>query len=224
VPGGTGARGRPRKIPRARAAPQYDESVFVNCPFDREYTAVFDAIVFAVHDCGYVARCALELQNSGETRLTRLLDLIAACRFGIHDLSRTELDAVNQLPRFNMPLELGIFLGAQHFGVRTHREKVSLILDVERYRYQKFISDIAGQDPAAHAGEPARAITAVRNWLRDYSPAAIPGGAKIVERYTAFRLDLPDVCQAADLDPTALTFADYSGLVAAWLEEHSRHT
>lgn len=207
---------------RTRAAPRYDESVFVNCPFDREYAALFDAIVFAVHDCGFVARCALELQNSGQVRLARLLDLIAACRFGIHDLSRTELDAVHQLPRFNMPLELGLYLGAQHFGVGRHRDKVSLVLDVERYRYQKFISDIAGQDPAAHGGDPARAIAAVRDWLRDYSPAAIPGGAKIVERYSAFRRELPDICRAADLDPTALTFADYSGLVTAWLEAHNR--
>lgn len=203
-------------------APSYGESVFVNCPFDREYAALFDAVVFAVHDCGFVARCALELPDSGTTRLARLLDLIAACRFGIHDLSRTELDAASGLPRFNMPLEL--YLGAHHFGTRRHRDKVSLVLDVERYRYQKFISDIAGQDPAAHGGEPARAIVAVRDWLRGYAPAAVPGGAKIVERYAAFRGELPAICAAAELDPTALTFTDYGALVAAWLEAHSRAT
>lgn len=207
---------------RPRTASRYTESVFVNCPFDREYTGLFDAIVFAVHDCGYVARCALELQDSGTTRLDRLVKLIAACRFGIHDLSRTELDAVNGLPRFNMPLELGLFLGAQHFGANRHRGKVSLILDVERYRYQKFISDIAGQDPAAHAGDPAQAITAVRDWLRDYSSSVIPGGARIVDRYASFRQELPEICRGADLDPTALTFTDYGGLVTGWLEAHSR--
>ena len=121
-----------------------------------------------------------------------------------------------------MPLELGLFLGAQHFGVKRHRDKVSLILDIERYRYQKFISDIAGQDPAAHAGDPAQAITAVRDWLRDYSASTVPGGAKIVDRYAAFRQELPDICRGADLDPTALTFTDYGGLVTAWLEAHSR--
>jgi hypothetical protein len=27
-----------------------------------------------------------------------------------------QLDAANRLPRFNMPLELGLFLGAQEYG------------------------------------------------------------------------------------------------------------
>lgn len=202
--------------------PRYHESVFINCPFDPAYAALFDAIVFAVHDCGYVARSALELQDSGTTRLDRLLTLIGECRFGIHDLSRTELDADSGLPRFNMPLELGLFLGAQHYGTRRNREKVTLILDVERYRYQRFISDIAGQDPAAHAGDPAGAITCVRNWLRSHSEAAIPGAARIVDRYATFRRELPTICEAADLDATALTFADYSATVATWLGAHSR--
>jgi len=46
----------------------------------------------------------------------KLYGLIEACRYGIHDLSRTELDKSHQLPRFNMPLELGIFLGARRYG------------------------------------------------------------------------------------------------------------
>ena len=44
-------------------SPRYHESVFINCPFDPAYAALFDTIVFAVHDCGYVARSALELQD-----------------------------------------------------------------------------------------------------------------------------------------------------------------
>jgi len=32
-----------------------------------------------------------------------------------HDISRTELNE-HSLPRFNMPLELGLFLGASRFG------------------------------------------------------------------------------------------------------------
>lgn len=200
------------------ARPRYDESVFVNCPFDTDYGALLDAIVFAVHDCGFVARCALELQDTGAVRISRLLALIGECRFGIHDISRTELDPVNGLPRFNMPLELGLFLGAKNFGVARQRSKVCLVLDTERYRYQKFCSDIAGQDPAAHGGDPAEAIIAVRNWLRPHAPAAIPGGQRIVERYARFRTDLPAMIEEARLDPPPLPFPDYAALVAAWLE------
>lgn len=58
----------------------------------------------------------MELDDGGQTRIDKLYGLIGECRYGIHDLSRTELDDVNQLPRFNMPLELGLFLGAKRYG------------------------------------------------------------------------------------------------------------
>ena len=82
------------------------------------------------------------------------------------------------LPRFNMPLELGLFLGAKRFGRAEQRLKTCLILDIERYRYQKFISDIAGQDIAAHNGEVGKAIGCVRDWLSNAMSKAIriPGG------------------------------------------------
>jgi hypothetical protein len=202
--------------------PRYADSVFINCPFDSEYGTLMDAVVFTVHDCGFVARTALELPDSGRTRLDRLVELIGSCKYGIHDLSRTELDPLSRLPRMNMPLELGLFLGAQRYGTGRNRDKVTLVLDTERYRYQKFISDIAGQDPAAHGGKLDKAITVVRDWLRGQSTAAIPGGKKIFERYQAFRTDLPLMCDIAELDPTELTAADYTGLVTAWLREHRR--
>ena len=56
------------------------------------------------------------MDDGGQTRIDKLYGLIEACRYGIHDLSRTELDATPRLPRFNMPLELGIFLGAKRYG------------------------------------------------------------------------------------------------------------
>ncbi|HYU25729.1 MAG TPA: hypothetical protein VEO74_11030 [Thermoanaerobaculia bacterium] len=131
--------------------PSLAYGVFVNCPFDESYRPIFEAIVFAVHDCGYVARCSLEVSDASQVRIEKIAAIIAACKFGIHDISRTELDATTHLPRFNMPLELGLFLGAKRFGSPKQRSKTCLILDVERYRYQKFISDIAGQDIAAYA-------------------------------------------------------------------------
>ena len=48
-----------------KKGPGYEDSVFVNCPFDEEYEELFDAIVFSVHDCGFVARGALEASDSG---------------------------------------------------------------------------------------------------------------------------------------------------------------
>jgi hypothetical protein len=147
------------------AAASYEDSVFINCPFDPEYQAIFRAIVFTVHDCGFLARCALEVDDSGEVRIAKINRIIRECRHGIHDISRTELDRVENLPRFNMPLELGLFLGAREFGTGKQKQKRALILDVESYRFQKFCSDISGQDIKAHEGSADKAIRAIRNWL-----------------------------------------------------------
>lgn len=103
-------------------------------------------MVFAIHDCGYIARSALEAEDSAEVRMDKIAKIIKDCRYGIHDISRTEVGADTGLPRFNMPLELGLFLGARRFGSRTDKLKACLILDRARYRYQQFCSDIAGQD------------------------------------------------------------------------------
>lgn len=117
----------------------YDQNVFVNCPFDPSYAPIFDAIIFAIHDCGFVARCALEENDSAQVRVEKVYGIISECRLGIHDVSRTELDTALGLPRFNMPLELGIFLGAREFGGGRQRQKRCLVLDRERFRYQAFL-------------------------------------------------------------------------------------
>jgi hypothetical protein len=112
----------------------YASQVFLNVPFDIKYKKLLAALVFAVHECGLVARCAMERDDGGEVRLSKIFDIIRECRFGIHDLSRTTLDTTNRLPRFNMPLELGVFLGARRFGATAQRKKTCLILDRDRYR------------------------------------------------------------------------------------------
>ena len=156
---------------------RYSENVFINCPFDKEYLILRDALLFAIFDCGFIPRCALEEDDSGNVRFNKIQKIIAECRFGVHDLSRTELDDQTQTPRFNMPLELGVFLGAKHFGNRQQKGKVCLVLDLEQYRYQAFISDIAGHDIRSHDNNPEKVITHIRNWLNTASGRkTIPGG------------------------------------------------
>src|SRR5882762_5684797 len=107
---------------------------------------------------GFRPRCARDISNAGQPRFNKIQDMIENCKYSIHDISRTELDPVNALPRFNMPLELGLDLGCRRFGSNYLQEKVILVLDIERYRFQRFISDIAGQDIEAHDGDVGRAI------------------------------------------------------------------
>jgi hypothetical protein len=131
-------------MPRRRRNSRFGEyaiNVFVNCPFDSAYRRMFRAIVFAVIHCGFRARCALEIDDSAEVRIDKIFKIVEECRYGIHDLSRTELDSRTRLPRFNMPLELGMFLGAKRFGVSLQRKKRCLVLDRAPHRYQKFISE-----------------------------------------------------------------------------------
>lgn len=195
----------------------YSRSVFINCPFDINYRLFFNAVVFAVFDCGYVARCAQEIQDSSQTRIEKIFQMISECQFGIHDLSRTELDA-NNLPRFNMPFELGIFLGAKRFGEGRQRKKTCIVLDKERYRYQLFISDIAGQDIVSHENDEDKIIQLIRDWLSDASRRkTIPGYAETLRRYNLFKIDLPSMCTRFKLNPSDLTFNDYCNVVSVWL-------
>jgi hypothetical protein len=145
------------------------DNVFVNCPFDDDYAETFQALIFGIRACGFLPRSARELDDSGQARSEKLYGLIEECRYGIHDISRTEPDPINPLPRFNMPLELGIFMGAKRYGRPRQREKRLLIFDTEFYRYQKFISDLAGMDIHAHGGKPERALVETRHWLTNVS-------------------------------------------------------
>jgi hypothetical protein len=200
---------------------QYGRNVFINCPFDSDYWPLLRALIFTIHDCGFVARSALEIQNFNETRLHKILRIIRESKFGIHDLSRVQLDTASKLPRFNMPLELGLFLGAHHFGGTNHKTKACLVTDSKRYRYQKYISDVAGQDPVAHNDNPEELIRHVRNWLRSFTSDILPGEKLIIKRFREFQGSLPALVKAAGLQMKKLIFPDYAGMVVAWLRENS---
>ncbi|MCP5103083.1 MAG: hypothetical protein GY950_06885 [bacterium] len=204
-------------MPKSR----YTNSIFVNCPFDGEYIPIFNAILFTVFDCGYLPRCALELDDSSEVRIDKITKIISECKYGIHDISRTELGKDTNLPRFNMPLELGLFLGAKRFGDEKQKKKICLVLDRKPYRYQTFISDIAGQDIRSHTNNDSEAIKIVRNWLRSISRRmTIPGGSEILRRYRLFLSELPILCGKLKLTIDEMTFNDYTSIIPIWLKQN----
>jgi len=194
-------------------------SVFINCPFDSNYQSLFFALTFAVIDCGFYARSALEIEDGGEVRISKIERIIDECKFGIHDISRTELDETHQLPRFNMPFELGLFLGAKRFGNKQQKEKKCLILDREEYRFAKYISDIAGQDIKGHEDKEDLIIDRVSAFLRRASDRkTVPGGNAIIARYIAFKEVLPDVLVAAELEKGEMGFSEFSAFAFEWLD------
>jgi hypothetical protein len=201
----------------------FDRSVFINCPFDRQYKPIFDALVFVIQLAGFRPRCSLEASNAGQFRLEKIINIISECKFGIHDISRTELDRSGGLPRFNMPLELGIDLGCRSFGNSRQRSKRLLVLDKSAHRYQRFISDIAGQDIVPHSNSPRRVVTIVRDWLaEELKEATVPGGDYMHRRYALFQRDLPFLCRQRKQNLKRLPFLDFSKLVGIWLEEDEK--
>lgn len=204
-----------------RIDPAFERNVFINCPFDTAYAPMFEAICFAVKDAGFEPRSARERLDSSQIRLHKIIELIRNARYSIHDLSRTELDEGTALPRFNMPLELGIDLGCKAFS-RAHARKSLLIFDAEQYRFQKYLSDIGGQDIHRHGHSPRTAIVRVRDWLRAESGVdSIPSGTVIFRRYEKFREQLPETCTALQLEPDELTFVDFSKAITKWIRDQS---
>ncbi|MGH8772079.1 MAG: hypothetical protein ACREV2_13020, partial [Burkholderiales bacterium] len=165
---------------RRGASYPYDRCVFINCPFDPTYKSLLDALLFAIHDCGFIARIALEDVGTGQVRVDKLRELIAKSRYSIHDLSLAENSAAKGLPRLNMAFECGLFLGAKYFGVGKHKKKDMLVLGRDQHQYKQAMSDIAGQDGAGHENEPPQLIKCVRGFLaRKSGEKSIPGAAHI---------------------------------------------
>lgn len=203
-----------------------NDDVFINCPFDEPYRELFEAIVFTIRASGYNPVCALDDDDFGDVRLNKLTKLIERCDRSIHDLSRTEASA-NGFPRFNMPFELGVTIGAQKFGDPQQKRKRILCLVERQYDMPKFLSDAGGNDPKPHANDIKVVIKLVRNWLRT-SPSGerLPGPTALAVVFDEFRKDLPDILKKAQLtedeiNPFGGNYHDFLSILAGWTEENT---
>lgn len=204
--------------------PHFEKNVFINCPFDPDYFPIFRSIVFTLIYCGLEPRCALESRNGAQIRMEKIFGLIEESKYSIHDISRVELDPNTNLPRFNMPFELGLFLGAKKYGTGRHATKNCLILEENKFDYQKYLSDIAGQDSCHHERNPVMAIEQVRNWVLPFNYAAnkaTPSHQILIDFYNEFNNDLPSMCAQARFDQNTLQYIDYLNLVKGWITAKS---
>jgi hypothetical protein len=205
---------------RRSAKPLPSTSVFINCPFDDGFRPILRAIVFTVISAGYVPRCALDSTDGAEARVSKIAAMIGECDWGIHDLSRVEVGATG-LPRFNMPMEFGLHLGARLLGAGRHRRKRALLLDAVPHRYDAVISDISGQDIETHNNDPDDAIRCVRNWLSEHRQTSVPplpGAAAMKNDYQEFQAEVGELLKARRQDPlTELTHSDYLFAVRDWI-------
>ena len=156
----------------------------------------------------------LERIDSGYNRLTKIFTLIDLCDFGLHDISRTELNA-RQLRRFNMPFELGLALGRK-YSKRSGAASKMWVIDCEPHRYLESLSDLRGCDPAPHNN--AHCYTRVRDWLSSYHIISLNGPNHLRDWFEQFSTDLPGMCQEWGINRSNLSFNDLVYTIRFWVE------
>jgi hypothetical protein len=72
-----------------------------------------------------------------------------------------------------MPLELGMAMAARFKAPRGQARHDWLVLVPEGHSYARFVSDLAGYDPARHDGTPATLVPKVMSWLATRSDAVV---------------------------------------------------
>jgi len=164
----------------------FELSVFVNCPFDVDYAPLLEAALFCVTYFGFVPRLANERLEAGENRLEKIFEMIQACKYSIHDLSRCKATKRGELFRMNMPFEYGVDVGLRLSRRGRLGQKKFLIFEKEQYDLKRALSDIAGQDVESHNGDFERVIRKVRDFFR------VEAGVKRARRGPAsYRLRYP---------------------------------
>lgn len=174
--------------------PVYERSVFLNCPFDDLFAPLFHAAVLTIGALGFEPRCARESEGEADTRIDRIAKGLRESKYSIHDLSRFHGEGADNLPRFNMPLELGMALSLRYHGKLSGTPHNWTALVPPAFVHQKFISDLAGFDPPVHEQTPETVIRAIAGWLSlqpDYSPPA-PTARTILASFSQFRQALAD--------------------------------
>jgi hypothetical protein len=172
-------------------AETFGKNVFINCPFDEDYRPLLRPLLFTIVSFGYSPRIAAERSDSGESRLSKICELIRESKYSIHDLSRLKAPKQGALQRMNMPFELGIDYGTRLSGSTRMRGKKFLILEKNRYVFQKAISDIAGFDIKDHRNQPARLVRVARDWfVETVGLRGLPGPRTMWYRFNDFAADL----------------------------------
>ena len=143
----------------------FDKNVFINCPFDKPYIDdLLKPVLYVAVKNGLNPRLSLEVSDSGESRLKKIIDIIKSCKYSIHDLSIVKSKKAKEFARMNMPFELGIDCGLRNSGVQGLNEKQFLILEAEKYDYMKAVSDINGFDIKVHGNDTEKMFECLYSW------------------------------------------------------------
>ncbi|MGA7341362.1 MAG: hypothetical protein WBE72_13120 [Terracidiphilus sp.] len=136
------------------------------------------AYIVGLTQLGLRVNATVAVPNQG--RLETIISLIEESSFSIHDLSRIELS--KGIPRFNMPLELGLALFRSHVTRGRHRV---FVFESKPYRAQRSTSDINGIDPKIHNGTAKGVMAGLRSVFRQ--PGDVTTVPEMLLSYRAVR-------------------------------------
>lgn len=156
----------PAQVAAPWSTPPYERSVYINCPFDEDFTRSMDAIIFTIICCGLQPRAAIETEDDDIPRMTRIFEAMRGSRCSIHDLSRIYPEKETKVARMNMPLELGIAMAMKTMRRNDPNELRHdwTALVPAGTPYTKAISDLNGHDLRRYSDTPGL-ISQVLSWL-----------------------------------------------------------
>lgn len=166
--------------------PKKPEPVFLNIPYDLQFQDLYIAYIVGLTQLGMDVTATLAHPN--QDRLAKIIELIEKCKFSIHDLSRIE--SSKGIPRFNMPLELGIALYRS-----TKATHDVYVFESKAFRAQRSTSDINKLDPRIHAGTTQGVMSALLSifWQPDNTPT-VP---EMLRSFKAVKAKLPELLKNA---------------------------
>jgi len=186
------------------------KSVFLNIPYDPQFTRQYLAYIAAVSALSLVPKATLGI--AGNRRLDRIASLIETCAYSIHDLSRVQLDRnPPTTPRFNMPFELGLAVA----WAQANPQHKWFVFESMRRRLNKSLSDLDGTDPYIHGGTVRGIMGEVCNAF--VSPLKQPTVPQMMQMYRELRRDSGRILKNAGAHSmfTARVFSDLCLAAAA---------
>jgi hypothetical protein len=208
------------------AVTEYEKTVFINCPYDREFEPLFYAIVLTVAACGFLPTCARETEQRNIDRARRIAKMLLECKYSIHDLSRYQGEGPDNAARLNMAFELGIAFAIEHMRATASTSATGpaqpeaeaahewVVLAPPGLVLDQAISDLRGYQPLYHHPDfrnnqeegVKSVISRVWSWLSQLAKSSPPKPRTIYLSYPNFIAAL----RAAESD-AFITSADPQG-------------
>jgi hypothetical protein len=149
-----------------RISREFDANgIFLNIPYSSQYSSLEIAVFSTVTAYGLTPRMARE-RSRLEIRLTKIVELMLTCRYGLTDLS--------YLKRMNMPFELGLLLALG---------KENFIISKKNYSALRSISDLNFTDIRYHRGTVQRLVTELSRWIEQTCSNKRVRTKTLLERY-----------------------------------------